>query len=132
MKKHELTELMHAVLDGEATAGERRELDRLLAADPAGQAEFDELQRLFDGLARIPKAYPPEGLVASVMANVNIQQNSPSSGRFDQLFGWSRIIGLTAKETRAKSLGIEPRPLFKGADMSEKIGGSKSKRKVLI
>lgn len=105
MNKHERTELMHAILDDEATAAERRELDCLLAADPAARAEFDELKRLFEGLAQIPKAYPPEGLVASVMANVNIRQNSPSSGRFDQLFGWSRIIGLTAKEPRGKSPG---------------------------
>src|SRR6266511_2671181 len=116
MKRHELTELMHAVLDGEATAAERRELDGLLASDPAAKGEFDELKRLFEGLAQIPKAYPPEGLVASVMANVNIPQNSPSSGRFDQLFGWSRIIGLTSKETRGKSLGYEQGPLLRGMD----------------
>src|SRR5215813_495904 len=132
MNKHRLTELMHAVLDNEATVAERQELERLLADDPVAQAEFRELKRLFEGLALIPKAYPPEGLVAYVMANVNIPQNSPSRGRFDQLFGWSSIIGLTARETRAKSLGYEQRPLLKGANMSEKIGGSKSKRKVLI
>src|SRR5215469_3451541 len=140
MNKQELTELMHAVLDGEATAGERRALERELAADPAARARFDELRELFDGLERIPKAYPPEGLVAWVMANVNIRQTGASRGRFDQLFGWSRIIGLTAKEDRGISPGKwatvpsdnEHGPIFRGEHMSEKMSGSISKRKVLI
>src|SRR5215468_5636891 len=132
MNKQELTDLMHLVLDGEATPGERRELDSLLAADPAARARFNELRELFDGLSRIPKAYPPEGLVAWVMANVNIRQIGPSRGRFDQPFGWSRIIGLTAKGPWATNPGNEQRPLLKGANMSGKIGGSQSKRKVLI
>jgi len=140
MNKQELTELMHAVLDDEATAGERRALERELAADPAARARFDELRELFDGLERIPKAYPPEGLVAWVMANVNIRQTGASRGRFDQLFGWSRIIGLTAKEDRGISPGKwatvpsdnEHGPIFRGEHMSEKMSGSISKRKVLI
>src|SRR5215472_7565545 len=140
MNKQELTELMHAVLDDEATPGERRALERELAADPAAQARFDELRELFDGLERIPKAYPPEGLVAWVMANVNIRQTGASRGRFDQLFGWSRIIGLTAKEDRGISPGKwatvpsdnEHGPIFRGEHMSNKMSGSISKRKVLI
>ena len=63
-------ELMHAVLDGEATPGEALELERLLAADPVARAQFEELRRLFDGLAAVPKEYPPEGLVAAVLAKV--------------------------------------------------------------
>ena len=62
MNRSEYTPLMHAVLDGEASPGEAAELTRLLAANPAAQAEFDELQRLFEGLKAIPKAYPPEAL----------------------------------------------------------------------
>jgi hypothetical protein len=53
MNPSELTALMHAVLDGEATPGETRELDRILAADPSAKAEFYELQLLFDDLGRI-------------------------------------------------------------------------------
>jgi len=34
------TELMHAVLDGEASDSEARRLETLLAADPALRAEF--------------------------------------------------------------------------------------------
>ena len=45
-------------------------LDRILAAEPALRAEYDELRRLFDGLSVVPKAFAPEGLVASVMAQI--------------------------------------------------------------
>ncbi len=69
MKNSELTHLMHAVLDNEAAPSAVHELERHLAADPEARAEFEELRRLFDGLAAIPQAFPPEGLVASVMAN---------------------------------------------------------------
>ena len=61
MNRSEYTTLMHTVLDGEASAGEAAELTRVLAANPAAQAEFDDLQRLFEGLKAVPKAYPPEG-----------------------------------------------------------------------
>ena len=74
MKITELTELMHAVLDGEATPDEARELERRLAADPAARADSTTSARLFDELSRVPKAYPPEGLVASVMAALPQQQ----------------------------------------------------------
>jgi len=70
MKHSPTTELMHAVLDGEATAAQAADLQQRLAADPAAQAEFDELQRLFNELGRVPARHPPEGLVASVMAAV--------------------------------------------------------------
>ena len=70
MTHFELTSLMHAVLDGEATPVEIRELERLVAGDAAVCAEFDALRRLFDGLASVPQGYPPEGLVAAVMARL--------------------------------------------------------------
>ena len=60
MNRSEYTPLMHVVLDGEASPGEVADLTRLLAANPAAQAEFDELQRLFEGLKAIPMAFPPE------------------------------------------------------------------------
>ena len=75
MNDAERIRLMHTALDGEATEAEARELARVLAAEPAARTEFDHLRRLFDGLSRVPKAFPPEGLVAAVMAN--IPQNSP-------------------------------------------------------
>ena len=59
---------MYTVLDGEATDAEARELDRVLAAEPAARTEFGQIRRLFEGINRVPKAFPPEGLVAAVMA----------------------------------------------------------------
>ncbi len=61
---------MHTVLDGEATAEEARELDRLLGANPAARGQFEALKSLFDELGSVPQAFPPEGLVAAVMAKV--------------------------------------------------------------
>src|SRR6185295_9735039 len=95
MNHSDLLHLMHTVLDGEAHAGEKTTLERHLAGDPAAQAEFDELSRLFDGLAKLPKAYPPEGLVASVMAQIPPQFSPPATGhgRFGQPFSRPRVIG---------------------------------------
>jgi anti-sigma factor RsiW len=59
-------ELMHAALDGEATAEELQELERLLAADPGARAEYDALRRLFDALQALPQLDPPPGLAESV------------------------------------------------------------------
>jgi len=59
---------MHEVLDGAASADEARELERLVAADPAARAQFEELERLFAGLDAMPQAAPPEGLVTEVLA----------------------------------------------------------------
>jgi anti-sigma factor RsiW len=91
MKITPLTELMHAVLDGEATSEETRELERQLAADPAARAEFDDLKRLFADLSSVPKVYPPEGLVASVMASISQQQRSEDGIR--QPFTAPGVIG---------------------------------------
>ncbi|MBK6395395.1 MAG: hypothetical protein IPF73_12500 [Betaproteobacteria bacterium] len=64
------TRLMHAVLDGEATPAEALELEGLLEADPALRERYVEWQAMFDAMQRMPQAYPPEGLVAAVMANI--------------------------------------------------------------
>ncbi len=124
MNPNELNELMHAVLDGEATAGEEQELDRVLAGDPAARARFDELRLLFDGLAHVPKGFPSEGLVAAVMARV---PEYATQGRVGQLFSPSRVIGLASKEARVTNPGrsatvhrvFQPGPFFRGTNMSE-------------
>ncbi len=138
MKNTDLTELMHAVLDGEATPGEAGELERLLAADPAARTRFDELRRLFDGLAAVPKAFPPEGLVASVMAG--LPQQPQRRGRLAQLFPTWGVITATSKAARGSNPGnlatahniSEQGPSFRGANMSEQQRGSFGKRKVWI
>ena len=66
------TELMHRVLDCEATDAQAQHLQQILAADSTARAEFDTLQRLFSALGRVPQRQPPEGLVATVMAAVEV------------------------------------------------------------
>ena len=63
MKPEDL-QLMHEVLDGEASADDARVLNRLLAADPDARAEYEELRRLFEGLNSIRTTAPPDGLIA--------------------------------------------------------------------
>src|SRR5947207_2673986 len=103
MNDLERARLMYTVLDGEATDAEARELDRVLAAEPAARTEFGQIRRLFEGINRVPQAFPPEGLVAAVMAN--IPQNSPPQGRLDQLSLRSRVIGLAWMKARGTSPG---------------------------
>ncbi len=138
MNPTRIDELMHAVLDGEATSGESAELDRHLAADPAVRAQFDALRQMFDGLAGVPKAFPPEGLVAAVMARLPVQPARRT--RLAQLFSSSNVIRLTSKETRGSNPGkfttahdnTEPGPFLRGANMTEQQRGSFGKRKVWI
>ena len=61
-------QLMYAALDGEATAEEREELERLLAVDPGARAEYDALRRLFQLLEALPHLDPPPGLAESAAA----------------------------------------------------------------
>ena len=66
------TELIHSVLDGEASEAEAQQLQRLLAAEPAARAEFDAAERLFADFKSVPQRHPPEGLVAAVMAAAQV------------------------------------------------------------
>src|SRR6516164_1956319 len=99
MDSTELNALMHAVLDGEASQGEARELERILAADPAAQARYYELQMLFDDLARIPMAAVPAGMVESVMER--LPRRRPPIGRLRQLFSRTRVSRAPASEARS-------------------------------
>jgi hypothetical protein len=138
MNDLERARLMHAVLDGEAAEAEARDLDRLLAAEPTARTEFEHLRSLFDGLNRVPKMFPPEGLVAAVLAN--IPQNSPPQGRLDQLSLRSRVIGLASMKARGKSPGksatdpsaYQPGIYSREWKMSEQSGSLSRKRNVLI
>ena len=133
MKTAERHALMHAVLDGEATAEQARELERLLAADSAARAEFEQWRRLFDGLASVPKAFPPEGLVASVMARLPAQSGGRAES--DQPFAASRVIGQASNANRGENPGTTATdlrtapagPFLRGESMSEQQVGSKRK-----
>src|SRR4030081_2620625 len=103
MRDVDRTLLMHAVLDGEATPDEALELDRLLGADPAARAEFEDLKSLFEGFRRVPKAFPPEGLVAAVMASV--PRRPAPADHSHQLFVQSGVISQSSMDARDVSPG---------------------------
>ena len=98
---------MHAVPDGQATPGEKLELDRILAANPSAKAEFYELQLLFDDLGRIPMAAAPAGLVDAVLSRLP-RRRSPV-GRLRQLFSRTRVSRVPSTEARAQTRETETR-----------------------
>ena len=138
MTHSRLNELMHAVLDGEATAVEARELDAVLARDAKAKDEFDELRWLFDGLAAVPQRFPPEGLVAAVTARLGELPAARTDA--DQLFAPSGVFGASSKDVRGGTPGNKAAvdrvfPLwafFRGDTMSESTSGFSGKRKLLI
>src|SRR5687768_17315435 len=65
MTQAERIRKMQAVLDGEATPEETREIEALVARDVQARAEHEQLQRLFAALRDLPQAHAPEGLVAA-------------------------------------------------------------------
>jgi len=122
MNPTELIELMHAVLDGEATAAQKRALERQLASDPAACAEFDALQGIFRGLEALPPAHPPEGLVGAIMADLPANQLSRPSRVFSATSDVPSNANTVRRPTRSWSIpGSE--------SMSEQNG---SKRKLWI
>jgi hypothetical protein len=125
MKHSPTTELMHAVLDGEATAAQAADLQQRLAADPAAQAEFDALRRLFNDLGRVPARHPPEGLVASVMAAVG-ERPARSPARH-QLFSWSRVFSAPRAQVSRISTGT-----LRNINMSQHPSSPFANRKLWI
>jgi hypothetical protein len=97
MKHSEATELMHAVLDGEATAEESRALQRLLDSDANARAEFAALERLFKVLHSVPAQHPPEGLVAAVTAALPRQTKRHAVSR--QPLAASRVVRHASSDT---------------------------------
>ena len=93
LKHSPLTELMHAVLDSEASDAEARHLEVRLAADPAARAEFEDWKRLFEALDAVPKEHAPEGLVASIASAM--PQAPGASGAASQPFPDPRVLGHT-------------------------------------
>ena len=59
----DVLQLMHAVLDREASPEQQRALDALLASDPQARERFAEIERFFTRLGRLPEQEPPPGLV---------------------------------------------------------------------
>jgi len=93
LKHPPLTELMHAVLDGEASDAEARELETRLAADPAARVEFEDWRRLFEALDAVPKVHAPEGLVDSIVSAMPLPQAPGAAGAASQPFPDRRVLG---------------------------------------
>ncbi len=110
LKQTPLTELMYAVLDGEASAAEARELEMRLAAEPAARAEFEDWKRLFEALGAVPKEHAPEGLVASITSAM--PEAPGSAGVANQPFPGRRVLGHT-------SSGISSRVPTRSVTMTE-------------
>jgi len=110
LKHSPLTELMHAVLDGEASDAEARELEMRLVADPAARVEFEGWKRLFEALGAVPKEHAPEGLVASIAAA--IPQAPGAAGGASQPFPAQRVLGHTL-------FGVSRRAPIRSVTMTE-------------
>ena len=93
------SELINADIDGELEAGERAELDTLLAADPEAQKERDALAELCAGLDAMEAVEPPAGLRQSILNSIPEPRataaNADDGGAFrdfvNLLFGGSAI-----------------------------------------
>lgn len=72
-------ELMHAVLDGEASAADAERLERLLDADPAARARFESLRELHERLERIPALEPPANLATMTVARIRLPKPAPGA-----------------------------------------------------
>jgi hypothetical protein len=125
MDARQRTQLMHAVLDGEASADERHLLQRLVDADPAAAAEFAQWQRLFQGLAAVAPRHAPEGLVATVLADAH------------QPFAGSRVLGSSdllsdAQASRPRRQTMKPESTQRKFIMSGSGNGSTGNRKYWI
>jgi len=95
--------LIHAVLDGEATAAERAELDRRMDADPALRAQFEAVQRVFTMLEAVPAVDPPVGLVDSILARVSLR--APRLKIPHQPFARANVIAAYPDSAKAKPSG---------------------------
>lgn len=104
MNRTELIERIQAVLEGVASADQGRELERVLAADPIACAEFEQWQRLFVALDRVPQAAPPEGLVAAITAAAANRLGSVRGA--DQLFERPDVIGYRHPQGRGAASRI--------------------------
>ncbi|MBC8024320.1 MAG: hypothetical protein H7Y14_14440, partial [Burkholderiales bacterium] len=117
METTHIDELMHAVLDGEASEPQARELERALAADPGARARFDELKRLFEALEGVPEATPPAAIVERILSRTAVPASGTGSN--DQLFGFSRVRDAFGQ-------------LLTGGIMSQPQNGNARRRNIFI
>lgn len=127
MNTYATTELMHLVLDGEATPEQAQALQQQLAGSQAMRDEFAALQAVFQDFASVPQRHPPEGLVHAVMTAVNAPKTHEHDD--DQLSAAPRVFGSDLRDKHSEteaSLHRIPRsePTWRRTDMNKMwIGG---------
>jgi len=104
MNQSQRNELMHAVIDEEASPEQELELERLLATDAGFRTQFEALRRLQATLGRVTAVQPPEGLVDLIMARIP-PRPVPLQGR-DRPLWRSRVIAVSSVGARDASPGI--------------------------
>jgi hypothetical protein len=118
MKRAELVERIQAVLDGVATPSQVRELEQRLAVDASARVEFEQWQRLFVALGRVPQASPPEGLVAAVTSTADA--HAEIFRVRDQLLNRRVVIGYKRLAGRGAASGF--RSIFRRSDRLDSTG----------
>jgi len=133
MRASELDRLMTVVLDGEASPDEVAALERELAADAALRERYDGWRGLFDALGRLPASHPPEGLVASVMANIP-PNGAPPAGKLSSQSGVFGVGSNAIRETIPAPVLRRPRTMASlgGFTMNEQMSDPANKRKIWI
>jgi hypothetical protein len=101
MQRTDLLQLMHAVLDGEASGEERAALDRVLAQDPQARAQFEDLRQLFAALDGQPRVEPPAGFADDVMAA--LRRNTADTAPMHQPFAQSGVIAPMGSDIRVRA-----------------------------
>src|ERR1700682_678279 len=101
--------LMFAVLDGEATPEEARELERQRAENAAAREEYASLQLLFERLRSVPQVDAPQGLAE--VAVDRRQRNVPPERR-------SRSSGFSNPRSRTMSPNRSKRSIWIGGGIA--------------
>jgi hypothetical protein len=117
-------DLLHRVIDGEATLDETRRLDEALRLDPPARERYEDLRRLQGAIDSVPRVDPPAGLLQAVMNVVRLRARAekPRATTWDALraafgrrpglgFGLAFAAGilLTALASGLAELGPWPR-----------------------
>lgn len=95
-----LLELLHAEIDGELSATEWAELERLVAATPDGPLLRDQLRRIEAALARLPSVPPPADLHQRIVRALPAAPSAPASawtphhGRRGRVLRYAMAAGL--------------------------------------
>lgn len=121
-------ELMHAVLDGEASAADTERLERLLDADPAARAHFESLRELHQLLDRVPSVEPPAGLDAVIVARIHLPKpvTGAQVGGLVLRYGAAFAAGLLLTATLYELGGAE----FRDTDLAALAGTMASQGEV--